>query len=137
MLVLYSPFRTTGVRRARSFAFLEDRLSVRHRRVSPTDHPRGALTRSAQGDIRSRLVRLIPSAPANTPLGAVRTLLSHRLPANVSEREAREEWRDIIEGHSPLWSGIPNDRKETIRGPCSPLRDVYVQANGKLVGCCT
>ncbi|KAN0101027.1 hypothetical protein V8E55_001011 [Tylopilus felleus] len=68
------------------------------------------------GDIRSRLVRMIPPAPPNSPLGAVRTLLSYRLPANVSEREAREEWRDIIEGHSPLWSGIPNDRKETIRG---------------------
>ncbi|KAF8139791.1 UPF0052-domain-containing protein [Boletus edulis] len=68
------------------------------------------------GDIRSRLVRMIPTAPPNSPLGAVRALLSYRLPANVSEREAREEWRDIIEGHSPLWSGIPNDRKETIRG---------------------
>ncbi|KAG9310302.1 hypothetical protein JVU11DRAFT_9422 [Chiua virens] len=68
------------------------------------------------GDIRSRLVRLIPPAPSNTPLGAVRTLLSYRLPANVSEGEAREEWRDIIEGRNPLWSGIPNDRKETIRG---------------------
>ncbi|KAG8220212.1 UPF0052-domain-containing protein [Butyriboletus roseoflavus] len=68
------------------------------------------------GDIRSRLVRMIPPVPPNSPLGAVRTLLSYRLPANVSEREAREEWRDIIEGHSPLWSGIPSDRKETIRG---------------------
>ncbi|KAH0838708.1 UPF0052-domain-containing protein [Lanmaoa asiatica] len=68
------------------------------------------------GDIRSRLVRMIPPAPPNSPLGAVRTLLSYRLPANVSEREAREEWRDIIEGHSPLWTGIPNDRKEIIRG---------------------
>ncbi|KAH7884009.1 UPF0052-domain-containing protein [Phlebopus sp. FC_14] len=68
------------------------------------------------GDIRSRLVRLIPPAPPTSPLGAVRRLLSYRLPANVSDREARAEWRDIIEGHSPLWSGIPNDRKETIRG---------------------
>ncbi|KIJ59822.1 hypothetical protein HYDPIDRAFT_99914 [Hydnomerulius pinastri MD-312] len=68
------------------------------------------------GDIRSRLVRLIPLAPPTSPLGAVRTLLSYRLPANVSEREARAEWRDIIEGQSALWTGIPNDRKETIRG---------------------
>lgn len=98
--------------------------------VSAIDYPRGSLIRRAQGDIRSRLVRLIPSAPKNSPLGAVRTLLSYRLPANVFEREAREEWRDIIEGHSPLWSGIPNDRKETIRGPFQQLRNVYVQVNG-------
>ncbi|KAG6371519.1 hypothetical protein JVT61DRAFT_9223 [Boletus reticuloceps] len=99
-------------------------------RVSSIDHPRGTLTRSVQGDIRSRLVRMIPPAPPNSPLGAVRALLSYRLPANVSEREAREEWRDIIEGHSPLWSGIPNDRKETIRGPSWLLRDVLAQVNG-------
>ncbi|KAF8845557.1 UPF0052-domain-containing protein [Paxillus ammoniavirescens] len=68
------------------------------------------------GDIRSRLVRMIPPAPPTSPIGAVRALLSYRLPANVPEREARAEWRDIVEGQSPLWSGIPNDRKETIRG---------------------
>ena len=68
------------------------------------------------GDIRSRLVRLIPSAPPSSSLDAIRALLAYRLPANCSEREAREEWRTIVEGRSPLWSGIPNDRKETIRG---------------------
>ncbi|KAG6333971.1 hypothetical protein ID866_5122 [Astraeus odoratus] len=68
------------------------------------------------GDIRSRLVRLIPRAPPTSPLSALRTLLSYRLPVDVPEREARAEWRDIVEGHSRLWSGIPNDRKETIRG---------------------
>ncbi|KAI6022574.1 hypothetical protein EDC04DRAFT_3117743 [Pisolithus marmoratus] len=68
------------------------------------------------GDIRSRLVRLIPPAPPSSVLSAIRDILSYRLPANVSEREARDEWRDIVEGHSPLWAGIPNDRKETIRG---------------------
>ncbi|KAF8213769.1 UPF0052-domain-containing protein [Mycena galopus ATCC 62051] len=68
------------------------------------------------GDIRSRLVRLIPNAPPASPLHAIRTLLAYRLPAHYSEREARDEWRDIIEGRSALWTGIPNDRKETIRG---------------------
>ncbi|KAJ6519249.1 UPF0052-domain-containing protein [Mycena sanguinolenta] len=68
------------------------------------------------GDIRSRLVRLIPDAPPASPLHAIRTLLAYRLPAHYSEREARDEWRDIIEGRSVLWNGIPNDRKETIRG---------------------
>lgn len=65
------------------------------------------------GDIRSRLVRLIPPAPAGSPLDALRTLLAYRLPAGAA---ARDEWRAIVEGRSPLWNGIPSDRKETIRG---------------------
>jgi hypothetical protein len=68
------------------------------------------------GDIRSRLVRLIPHGPPNSPLHAIRNLLAHRLPSNCSAKEAREDWRDIVEGRSALWKGIPNDRKETIRG---------------------
>ncbi|KJA29378.1 hypothetical protein HYPSUDRAFT_61398 [Hypholoma sublateritium FD-334 SS-4] len=68
------------------------------------------------GDIRSRLVRLIPPAPASSPLDAIRRLLAHRLSSKSSEREARDEWRDIVEGRSKLWKGIPSDRKETIRG---------------------
>ncbi|KAL4244481.1 CofD-like domain superfamily protein [Abortiporus biennis] len=68
------------------------------------------------GDIRSRLVRLIPSAPPGSPLDSIRNLLAYRLPAHCSERDAREEWREIVEGRSVLWSGIPNDRKELIRG---------------------
>ncbi|KAF8060950.1 hypothetical protein FPV67DRAFT_314882 [Lyophyllum atratum] len=68
------------------------------------------------GDIRSRLIRLIPHAPPGSPLDAIRRLLAYRLPAKCSEHEAREEWREIVEGRNPLWIGIPNDRKETIRG---------------------
>ncbi|KZS90276.1 UPF0052-domain-containing protein, partial [Sistotremastrum niveocremeum HHB9708] len=68
------------------------------------------------GDIRSRLVRLIPSSPAGSPLDAVRNLLAHRLPVSSSEEEAREQWRELVEGRGSLWDGIPDDRKETIRG---------------------
>ncbi|KAJ3751115.1 UPF0052-domain-containing protein [Lentinula detonsa] len=68
------------------------------------------------GDIRSRLVRLIPIASPSSPLNAIKTLLAYRLPHHYSERQAREEWRDIVEGRSALWNGIPTDRKETIRG---------------------
>ncbi|TFK57723.1 UPF0052-domain-containing protein [Heliocybe sulcata] len=68
------------------------------------------------GDIRSRLIRLIPPSPPGSPLDAIRTLLAYRFPSQCSEREAREEWRDIVEGRSHLWTGIPNDRKELIRG---------------------
>lgn len=74
------------------------------------------ITKHLKGDIRSRLIRLIPPAPPSSPLDAIRVLLSHRLPAHCTEREAREEWRDIVEGRSMLWSGIPGDRKELIRG---------------------
>ncbi|KAG6902984.1 hypothetical protein C0995_008557 [Termitomyces sp. Mi166 len=68
------------------------------------------------GDIRSRLIRLIPNATPGSPLDAIRRLLSYRLPARCSEREARDEWREIVEGRNALWMGIPADRKETIRG---------------------
>ncbi|TRM62945.1 hypothetical protein BD626DRAFT_557818 [Schizophyllum amplum] len=68
------------------------------------------------GDIRSRLVRLIPACPPGSPLDAIRNLLSYRLPTTLSDREARDQWRDIVEGNSALWNGIPGDRKETIRG---------------------
>lgn len=61
-------------------------------------------------------MRLIPPAPPGSPLDAIRGLLAHRLPAHSSEQEAREEWREIVEGRSALWRGIPTDRKETIRG---------------------
>ncbi|PIL30733.1 hypothetical protein GSI_06901 [Ganoderma sinense ZZ0214-1] len=67
------------------------------------------------GDIRSRLVRLIPPADPGSPLDAIRNLLAYRLPAKCTEQEARDEWRDIVEGRSLLWAGIPNDRKEMIR----------------------
>ncbi|GJE94182.1 hypothetical protein PsYK624_103500 [Phanerochaete sordida] len=68
------------------------------------------------GDIRSRLIRLIPSSPPASPLSRIRNLLAYRLPANCSDKEARDEWRDIVEGRSALWVGIPGDRKEMIRG---------------------
>jgi hypothetical protein len=68
------------------------------------------------GDIRSRLIRLIPAVEKGSPLDAIRTLLAHRLSSNPSGEDARGEWRDIVEGHSQLWVGIPSDRKEMIRG---------------------
>ncbi|CAE6336123.1 unnamed protein product [Rhizoctonia solani] len=66
------------------------------------------------GDIRSRLIRLIPPGPP--PAAAIKNLFSYRFPSDCSGREARELWRDIVEGKGKLWTGIPPDRKETIRG---------------------
>ncbi|KAF8633932.1 hypothetical protein AX15_001116 [Amanita polypyramis BW_CC] len=68
------------------------------------------------GDIRSRLVRLIPLAPPSSPLNPIRSLLAYRLPTKCTDKEARDLWREIVEGKSDLWLGIPHDRKEAIRG---------------------
>jgi hypothetical protein len=112
---MFSLSQMMAVRRARSYACSEGLLLVRAQTAPPCTNL-NLLSRLQIGDIRSRLVRLIPSAPSASPLDAIRVLLSHRLPAHCSEREAREEWRDIVEGRSALWAGIPNDRKEAIRG---------------------
>lgn len=71
------------------------------------------------GDIRSRLIRLIPPSPPSSPLFRIRNLLAYRLPSSCSDRQARDEWREIVEGRSTLWEGIPGDRKEMIRGMSS------------------
>jgi hypothetical protein len=63
------------------------------------------------GDIRSRLIRLIPDAPEGSAENAIHGLLAHRFPSHYSETEAKNEWRDILEGHSSLWDNIPGDRK--------------------------
>ncbi|BGP42112.1 hypothetical protein JCM10449v2_006114 [Rhodotorula kratochvilovae] len=72
----------------------------------------------ALGDIRSRLIRLIPPSPPNSPLDCIRRLLEYRLPGDDSGKshaEVKSEWQEIVEGTHRLWRGIPGDRKETIR----------------------
>ncbi|GAA6048805.1 hypothetical protein JCM3770_003631 [Rhodotorula araucariae] len=72
----------------------------------------------ALGDIRSRLIRLIPPSPPNSPLDCIRRLLEYRLPgedSNKSHAQVKGEWQEIVEGTHRLWRGIPGDRKETIR----------------------
>ncbi|KAG7090718.1 hypothetical protein E1B28_009810 [Marasmius oreades] len=108
----FCPFLTMGGHRQRSFVSLEGLLLVSRKWLENTLIK---LDRCS-GDIRSRLIRLIPSAPPSSSLDAIRTLLAYRLPTNYTEKQAREEWRDIVEGKSHLWHGIPTDRKETIRG---------------------
>ncbi|KAI9753099.1 MAG: hypothetical protein M1815_000126 [Lichina confinis] len=65
------------------------------------------------GDLRSRLVRLIPSAPEAPEKTALKTLFNHRLPS--SPQAARLEWLEIIESRSPLWDDISSAKKEVIR----------------------
>ncbi|KAE8212220.1 hypothetical protein CF327_g4097 [Tilletia walkeri] len=79
------------------------------------------------GDIRSRLVRLIPTShqqygllptdPRPPPSNdAIHALLAYRLPAQGSIRSIKEEWLNILEGRHPLWKGIEPERRECVRG---------------------
>lgn len=70
-----------------------------------TDHCSGI------GDVRSRLVRLIPDdSPEKT---AIKGLFNHRL--EKRSWEAREEWATILEGAHPLWLGVSSPKKELVR----------------------
>ncbi|KAL2213128.1 UPF0052 domain protein [Sarocladium strictum] len=62
------------------------------------------------GDVRSRLVRLIPEGPETS---AIRLFFNHRLPKTY--RDAREEWFEILESSHSLWEGISSPKKELIR----------------------
>lgn len=71
-----------------------------------------ALTRLAGiGDVRSRLVRLIPENGSEAK--AIKTFFNHRLPKAYGP--ARAEWLDIVEATHPLWLGISAPKKELIR----------------------
>ncbi|KAL5343109.1 hypothetical protein BJX70DRAFT_354505 [Aspergillus crustosus] len=64
------------------------------------------------GDVRSRLVRLIPPSPPNSERAAIKTLFNHRLPTDDS---AHSEWLSIVDGTSPVWRSITSAKKELIR----------------------
>ncbi|KAK5118958.1 hypothetical protein LTR62_000169 [Meristemomyces frigidus] len=63
------------------------------------------------GDIRSRLVRLIPDNGEEAT--AIKHFFNYRLPKSYAP--ARAEWLDIIESTHLLWTGISSPRKELIR----------------------
>ncbi|CAG9992690.1 unnamed protein product [Clonostachys byssicola] len=64
------------------------------------------------GDVRSRLVRLIPNNdnPENI---AIKNFFNHRLPRVHSS--ARAEWFEILEATHPLWDHISSPKRELIR----------------------
>ncbi|KAF4511505.1 hypothetical protein G6O67_003293 [Ophiocordyceps sinensis] len=64
------------------------------------------------GDVRSRLVRLIPDN-GHAETVAIKHLFNHRLPR--SHDEARAEWFDILEARHPLWRDISSPKRELIR----------------------
>jgi hypothetical protein len=63
------------------------------------------------GDVRSRLVRLIPDTGAETQ--AIKRLFNHRLPKDYAS--ARMEWLDIVEATHSLWKGVSLPKQELIR----------------------
>ena len=66
----------------------------------------------AVGDIRSRCLRLADTACAES--SAVDRLLAYRLPKHDG-RAAKREWAEIVDGDHPVWEGISEPYKNTVR----------------------
>ncbi|KAI8623416.1 UPF0052-domain-containing protein [Xylariaceae sp. FL1651] len=65
------------------------------------------------GDVRSRLVRLIPDSDTDAEPASIKELFNHRLFSDPLQ--ARSEWLDIVEGRHKLWSNISSEKRELIR----------------------
>ncbi|KAF2785870.1 UPF0052-domain-containing protein [Melanomma pulvis-pyrius CBS 109.77] len=67
------------------------------------------------GDVRSRLVRLIPDDPDHddSEKAALKVFFNHRLPKD--RIEAKQEWLQIVEADHALWTNISTAKKELIR----------------------
>ncbi|KAH7418937.1 hypothetical protein BKA64DRAFT_644 [Cadophora sp. MPI-SDFR-AT-0126] len=65
------------------------------------------------GDVRSRLVRLIPEDPSSPETTAIKALFNHRL--SPDSPLARIEWLDIVESRHVLWTSISSEKRELIR----------------------
>ncbi|KAF2489943.1 UPF0052-domain-containing protein [Lophium mytilinum] len=67
------------------------------------------------GDVRSRLVRMIPDDPDHddSEKAAMKAFFNHRLPKD--RIEAKQEWLKIVEADHPLWAHISSAKKELIR----------------------
>merc|ERR1711939_979420 len=66
------------------------------------------------GDVRSRLVRLIPTDPSSPERSAISHLFNHRLSSTFAI-DASTEWQLIVSGTADLWHGIPSAKTELIR----------------------
>ncbi|KAL1874410.1 hypothetical protein VTK73DRAFT_336 [Phialemonium thermophilum] len=65
------------------------------------------------GDIRSRLVRLIPNPGGDEERTAIKSLFEYRLCADPVK--ARSEWLDVVEGRHLLWTFVSSPKRELIR----------------------
>ncbi|KAK4121411.1 UPF0052-domain-containing protein [Parathielavia appendiculata] len=71
------------------------------------------------GDIRSRLVRLIPNHEDDKEMSALKALFEHRLDSDPLK--SRSEWLDIVESRSLLWGFISSPKRELIRSVLNTL----------------
>jgi 2-phospho-L-lactate transferase/gluconeogenesis factor (CofD/UPF0052 family) len=71
------------------------------------------------GDIRSRLVRLIPNHEGDEERTALKTLFEYRLCRDPLK--ARAEWLDIVEARHLLWTFISSPKRELIRSVLNTL----------------
>ncbi|OTA84276.1 hypothetical protein M434DRAFT_173346 [Hypoxylon sp. CO27-5] len=65
------------------------------------------------GDVRSRLVRLIPGSEADAERASIKALFNYRLSSDPLQ--ARLQWLDIVEGRDELWAKISSEKRELIR----------------------
>ncbi|KAI1646627.1 UPF0052-domain-containing protein [Daldinia loculata] len=65
------------------------------------------------GDIRSRLVRLIPGSETDAERASLKELFNYRLSSDPTQ--ARLQWLDIVEGRAELWTNISSEKRELIR----------------------
>ncbi|KAI0829582.1 UPF0052-domain-containing protein [Hypoxylon sp. FL0890] len=65
------------------------------------------------GDVRSRLVRLIPGSETDAERASIKGLFNHRLSSDPLQ--ARLQWLDIVEGRDKLWTNISSEKRELIR----------------------
>ncbi|KAI1134786.1 UPF0052-domain-containing protein [Hypoxylon sp. FL0543] len=65
------------------------------------------------GDVRSRLVRLIPGSETDAERASIKGLFNHRLSSDPLQ--ARLQWLDIVEGRDKLWTHISSEKRELIR----------------------
>ncbi|KAI1383720.1 UPF0052-domain-containing protein [Hypoxylon trugodes] len=65
------------------------------------------------GDVRSRLVRLIPGSETDAERASIKGLFNHRLSSDPVQ--ARLQWLDIVEGRDKLWTNISSEKRELIR----------------------
>ena len=98
---------------------LRDKVTTRVSHVLPVSDDGGStaeivrvLGGPAVGDIRSRCLRLSDASTAEAR--AVKTLLGHRLRRDDDEL-AKREWYEILELESPLWEGVSEPYKQTIK----------------------
>ncbi|OTB03810.1 hypothetical protein M426DRAFT_59736 [Hypoxylon sp. CI-4A] len=65
------------------------------------------------GDVRSRLVRLIPGSEIDAERASIKGLFNHRLSSDPLQ--ARLQWLDIVEGRDTIWTNISSEKRELIR----------------------